>query len=609
MKQLGRYQVIKQIGQGGMAKALLAEAPGGQRVVLKLPTIDNQEANERLRNEARVGVRLDHEGLVQTLDLFEFEGAPVLVVAFIDGRSLFDVLQDGRLATPAVATLGKRLAGALKAIHNCSDEAGQALHMLHRDVTPGNVLIDRQGNAKLIDLGIARSAEALLRTQTGTLLGTLPYLAPELFDEASYSPATDLWALGCLLFEAAAGQRLYAGSEAQIVRKLIQQQPWDHPAWSSLEPTVSDVLRLFLEKDPAARIHDAARAEELLLDLETRFPGGVRQLSERVGEGSADDDEGGAPTAVQTRNLYFPEDRQYEVDKHRLSTTRKWESKASLSEVRTPRPITMAGLFAGATEPLLKPPPSRSDAAIEATAGEPMLAQKPSAEVLSGPKPEFAPLALGQELSDPDEGEFISIEELRIVPGAPLPEHLPVHPSSMGAASQPERAAIAGAPAAAPGAGGHRFAPPPPEPDLELDDHDRGRRQIATPRESMASDGYYPEVPPKRSGPSPAVVGLAVMGVLALLIAAMALRVDKMVGVDVVKLVNGDAGKPTPSRRSPLPLPTVDDRVDAPECFTTNDGFFFIYTDAGGVSVVKEAIEDVPRRFRRRARCVPADSK
>ena len=134
--QIGRYELIRSLGEGGSAKVLLAKSLGsGQEVVLKVPLQATPNKLERMRDEARVGLRLQHPGIVETLDLFEHEGKPVLVVEFVNGSSLQQIRKVGPLSPAAVVRVGRQVAEALDAIHSATDEAGQPLNILHRDVT------------------------------------------------------------------------------------------------------------------------------------------------------------------------------------------------------------------------------------------------------------------------------------------------------------------------------------------------------------------------------------------------------------------------------------------------------------------------------------------
>ena len=209
MTMLGAYQVLQKLGEGGMGEVLLGIAPDRSLVVLKVPLHPSPETTARLRDEARVGFRLQHPNIVRTRDFFMAGTKPVLVIDFVDGASLKDLReQRGALPAAMVAHIGRQIASALSFIHTATDEQGKPLNMLHRDVTPGNILVNRHGQALLIDLGIARSDENTAgKTSTGILKGTFRYLCPDLFTGSNYSSGTDLWALGVTLFESAMGRK------------------------------------------------------------------------------------------------------------------------------------------------------------------------------------------------------------------------------------------------------------------------------------------------------------------------------------------------------------------------------------------------------------------
>lgn len=140
--------------------------------------------------------------------------------------------------------IGRQIADALDTIHECTDEQGKRLGVLHRDVTAGNLTVDVDGCARLIDLGIARSRESrAMRTETGMLRGTLRYLAPELFDAGQQSAQSDLWALGVVLWEALVGRPAVTGSDivamGRICTGLLMAL---EPGESSPEPRVQRAI-------------------------------------------------------------------------------------------------------------------------------------------------------------------------------------------------------------------------------------------------------------------------------------------------------------------------------------------------------------------------------
>ena len=261
-KFIGRYEILGELGAGGMGKVRLAKSPKGDVVVIKSALLEGQDDDERLRDEARVGLRLTHPGVVETLDLFEHEGRPHLVVEFVSGASLLDLRRKAPLSPGVVCRLGRQLAEALEALHGARDEHGRLLGILHRDVTPGNVMLGHDGRARLIDLGIARSVESrAARTNQGCLRGTLRYLSPELFDDKPHSAQSDLWALGVVLWESLLGRTAIRGSEAECVGKILSGRVMMLEDGEKPDPRVEKVIAQLLAKKPSdrpARARDAA---------------------------------------------------------------------------------------------------------------------------------------------------------------------------------------------------------------------------------------------------------------------------------------------------------------------------------------------------------------
>ena len=269
----GRYDVIGELGSGGMGQLMLARAPGGARVVIK--TAHAREDDERLRDEARVGMRLLHPHIVETLDLVENNGRPALITAYVPGASLFDLRRRGAMAPAVVCRIGKQIAEALETLHDAVDEHGQPLKMLHRDVTPGNVLLGYDGAARLIDLGIARSTESrAARTESGAVRGTLRYLAPELFAGGPHSVRSDLWSLGVVLFEALLGREATRGPMAAAVGKIVAGRVMDLDPGETPEPAVVKGIAQLLRMDPLSRPARARDAAALFGMLEKQLAGG-----------------------------------------------------------------------------------------------------------------------------------------------------------------------------------------------------------------------------------------------------------------------------------------------------------------------------------------------
>lgn len=276
--RLGAYETEAQLGAGGMSLVWLARGPAGL-VVLKRQL--NPADDERLREEARVGMRLRHPGVVQTLDLFEHEGRPILVLEYVAGASLVALRNHGALSPAAVCSIGADVAEALAALHGAKGADGRPMRVLHRDVSPANVIVTPEGQARLIDLGIARAPESVERTQTGDLRGTVRYLAPELFDAKPHSAQTDLWALGVCLFESALGRAAVSGPEAVILAAVVRGSLFDLRPGEALPPTLDGVIKA-LCAPIERRVEGAAAAARLLREAAHALGDGRRAAARAV---------------------------------------------------------------------------------------------------------------------------------------------------------------------------------------------------------------------------------------------------------------------------------------------------------------------------------------
>ena len=273
-----RYEIIDDIGGGGMGRVRLARHVDGRLVVMK--TAIHEDDDERLRDEARVGLRLHHEGIVQTLELLELadrtgKARPVLVTAYVPGISLLELRGHGPLPPLVVCRLGQELALALAALHAACDDHGRPLSVVHRDVTGANCLLGHDGRARLIDLGIARSREnRALRTETGLLRGTLRYLAPELFEQGSYSPQSDVWSLGVVLWEALLGRSAIVGSDAVAINRIASGLVMVCDDGEEPDPVLARAIGHLLALEPQDRPPTAADAAAIFATVERDLTGG-----------------------------------------------------------------------------------------------------------------------------------------------------------------------------------------------------------------------------------------------------------------------------------------------------------------------------------------------
>jgi len=260
----GRYELLDRIGGGAMGTVWRARDQVLQRDVavkeVRLPALmparDRAILRERTLREARVSAKLSHPCVVTVHDVIEADGTPWIVMELVTARSLERVLaEDGPLPPRRVAATGMMLLGALASAH--------AAGVVHRDVKPGNVLLTRDGQAVLTDFGIAAVDGDPALTQTGMVVGTPGFCAPERIRGAPASPASDLWSLGATLYAAVEGRGPFdgPGSPMAVLTSIVHSDPPPARAAGPLEA----VIRALMSKDPAQR-PDAARARQLLTD-------------------------------------------------------------------------------------------------------------------------------------------------------------------------------------------------------------------------------------------------------------------------------------------------------------------------------------------------------
>ncbi|MBI1947347.1 MAG: serine/threonine protein kinase [Deltaproteobacteria bacterium] len=286
--QLGRFEVIRSLGSGGMSEALLARAPSGRQVVLKRPRQRDPDLIARLRDEGRLGAKLFHPNLVETIEAFEHDGLPVLALGFVEGPTI-DALRKQRALPPAsVARVGCQIAEALGCIHGALGDDGRPLSAVHRDVSPRNIIVTPTGDAVLIDLGIARFDELRgAQTETGMVLGTLRYMAPELIDGERASPASDFYSLGCVLIEAATGENCFTGPPSEVAAAIVAKGPLAGAAAGRIEQRLKELLSRMCARDPKQRFHEAHEASRALRELEAALGGGQGPLARSIADAAA----------------------------------------------------------------------------------------------------------------------------------------------------------------------------------------------------------------------------------------------------------------------------------------------------------------------------------
>ncbi|MFI1187122.1 serine/threonine-protein kinase [Streptomyces californicus] len=262
----GRYELLEPIGSGGMGEVWKARDLRLRRFVAVKGLLDRNAmtastqaaAMQRARREAEAIAKIEHQNVVTVHDQVETDHQVWIVMKLLEARSLGDLLSGEQvLSVPRAAKIGLQIVQGLRAVHAAS--------VVHRDVKPGNVLVRDDGLAILVDFGIATFEGADRVTRTGSVIGTPPYLAPELFAPTSPgpTPASDLWALGVTLYETVEGHVPFAGREVWEVQESIRQSP--DPAVRYAGP-LAPVIQGLLITDPRERL-DAAAAEAMLREI------------------------------------------------------------------------------------------------------------------------------------------------------------------------------------------------------------------------------------------------------------------------------------------------------------------------------------------------------
>jgi eukaryotic-like serine/threonine-protein kinase len=276
---IGKYKLVRLIASGGMAEVYLARQAGAagfeKLVCLKriLPHLArDKQFVEMFLNEARLAARLDHPNIVSIFDLGEANGNYFIAMEFIDGPSLRAAskraLERGeRLPIAEIVKIVSMAAAGLHYAHDLAGADGKPLGLVHRDISPDNILVHRNGAAKVVDFGIAKAANSGAFTRTGTLKGKVAYMPPEQLRGDPLDRRADVFALGVVLYEMLAGQRPWAGdSEVSLIGRIMTEDP---PPLSTLRPDapagMMAVLDRALAKDRQARY---ASCHDLQADLE-----------------------------------------------------------------------------------------------------------------------------------------------------------------------------------------------------------------------------------------------------------------------------------------------------------------------------------------------------
>lgn len=272
IKRLGRYEIVKELGRGGMGIVLMGRDPHLDRMVaLKIIKIDdsgdgmgNKELIERFYIEARAAGKINHPNIVTVYDVGEADGKKFIAMEFVEGRNLAEIIaKEGPLPVPRAAKFIHQIADGLAYAH----ESG----IVHRDIKPGNILVTADDKAKISDFGLARLQSAGSVTQTGHAVGSPSYMSPEQVQGMAVDGRSDMFSLGVLFYEMLTQKRPFEGeSLTTVIFKIIKDTP---PAPSKLNkavpPAFDDIIAKMTAKDPSFRYPSCADVAKAMLPFIT----------------------------------------------------------------------------------------------------------------------------------------------------------------------------------------------------------------------------------------------------------------------------------------------------------------------------------------------------
>ncbi len=262
---LGEYRIEEQLGEGAMGCVFRARREGGDEIVaLKVVRVElatDDRYRQRFLHEARAASEVKHRHLVDVLEAGEVEGRQYLAMRFVRGRMLEQhISDDGPMPVEEIVRIATEIGGALDALH--------AVGLIHRDIKASNIMLDEDagGAAALTDFGLAKGTGYAELTRPGQIVGTMDYLAPERIRGEQASPASDIYALGCVVYECVAGLPPF-GSKGmmEVAFAHLEEQPADPCAnRADLPAGFGAAVNAALTKDPADRPATAIAYTDLL---------------------------------------------------------------------------------------------------------------------------------------------------------------------------------------------------------------------------------------------------------------------------------------------------------------------------------------------------------
>ena len=258
----GKYQLIKRIAVGGMAELFLARMTGAEGfeklIAIKkiLPHLEEEEDLVKFFiDEAKLAALLSHQNIVQIYDFGTLEGSYFIAMEYLQGRDLHVVSKknkekDQPISIENALYISQQICAGLDYAHNLKDLEGKPLHIIHRDVSPPNIIITYEGDVKIVDFGIAKAAGSTSKTSAGNIKGKAAYMSPEQAKGERIDHRADVFASGFLLYEMIMGRRMFEGNTFEVLKKVrnVEYEP-PEKIFKGLPPRICRIIHRALEKD------------------------------------------------------------------------------------------------------------------------------------------------------------------------------------------------------------------------------------------------------------------------------------------------------------------------------------------------------------------------
>ncbi|HEX4479033.1 MAG TPA: serine/threonine-protein kinase [Polyangiaceae bacterium] len=290
-RALGRYLLCDPIASGGMATVHLGRllGPVGFSRVVAIKRLHPSYACDpefvaMFLDEARVTARIRHPNVASTLDVVVLHGELFVVMDYVHGEALSKMLRSGAVPVPIAASIMAGVLYGLHAAHEASTDDGTPLRIVHRDVSPQNILVGSDGTARVVDFGVAKAVGRLQTTREGALKGKIRYMSPEQISSEDVDRRSDIYAASVVLWEMLTGRRLHqADSEVRVMQRILAGALEAPSRFVTLSPELDALVMKGLALDPADRFATASEMAEQIQRLAFATPGQVSEWVQSVG--------------------------------------------------------------------------------------------------------------------------------------------------------------------------------------------------------------------------------------------------------------------------------------------------------------------------------------